>query len=56
MAFYMQLVQKQVALGLMSEEDLTENFKTKNIGFWSVITDGAFLTEVFMLLLIPYPI
>lgn len=40
----------------MSEEELTENFKTKNIGFGSVITNGAFLREVFMLLLIPYPI
>ena len=51
----MQLVQKQVALGLMDEEDLTENFKTRQIGFWSVVTDSAFWAEVAMLLLIPYP-
>jgi len=43
-------------MGIISEETVTENFKMKNIGFKSVFSDGMFLFEVFLLLLIPYPI
>jgi hypothetical protein len=52
----MQLVQKQVKLGLMDEDSLTDNFKTREIGFISVITDNNFIVEVLMLAMIPYPI
>jgi len=56
MVFYKTLVWKQVELGLMDADDLTENFTLKKVGMLSVLTDWQFLCEVFMLLLIPYPI
>lgn len=55
MAFYKNMVQLQVRLGVMSSEDLSENFETASFGFWSVITDSQFLFETIILLLIPFP-
>ena len=43
-------------MGILSEEAVTENFKMGEIGFKSVVSDRMFLFEVFLLLLIPYPI
>lgn len=54
-AFYKKLVQKQVSIGSMDEKALTENFKIKS-GFLAVLTDRYFLFELFLLLLIPWPI
>jgi|688.fasta_scaffold221373_2 hypothetical protein len=39
----------------MDENDLTDNFKIKS-GFWAVVTDRYFLFELFLLILIPWPI
>lgn len=43
-------------MGIISEEAVTDNFKMSYIGCKSVFSDGMFLLEVFILLLIPYPI
>lgn len=53
--FYKQIVASQVKLGLMDEEDLTENFKIKDVTVCSILKGKMFWLEVFMLLLIPYP-
>ena len=39
----------------MDPECLTANFKIQK-GFWTIVKDPYFLFELFLLLLIPYPI
>lgn len=43
-------------MGIISEEAVTENFKMGEIGFKSIVSDPLFLFEVFLLLLVPFPV
>jgi phage gp36-like protein len=53
-AFYKKMVLKQVEIGVMDEDTITDNFKVES-GFWEVMKNYVFWIEVFMLLLVPYP-
>ena len=52
--FYKKLVIKQVELGAIDEDAITDNFR-KQSGFMQVMKDKVFWAEVFMLVLAPYP-
>jgi len=49
------MVVKQVEIGVMDEDSLTDNFKVES-GFWQVMKDKFFWFEAILLLLVPYPI
>ena len=55
MAFFKVLVKKQVELGLVDEEDLTENFMIKDSPFFSIFKNGKFWVEFIIMAIIPLP-
>ena len=48
------IVQKQVAEGLLDEEDLTENFKTEAPVSW-MVRQKLFWFELFIMMAVPLP-
>jgi hypothetical protein len=55
MAFFKILVKKQVELGLVDAEDLTENFHIRDSPFFSMLKNGKFWVEVIIMAIIPLP-
>lgn len=53
-AFYKMLVKKQVAEGLINQEDLTENFKTERPASW-IVRQKLFWIELLLMLIAPMP-
>jgi hypothetical protein len=48
------MVLKQVEIGVMDEDTLTDNFKVDS-GFWQVMKDKVFWFEIMLLFFVPYP-
>ena len=55
LAFFKKIVKKQVELGLVNEQDLTDNYKDESSTWW-VLRQPYFWAEVFIVSLFPYPI
>lgn len=53
-AFYKSIVQRQVEIGMVKEEDLTENFKTQSNFSWMVKQTNLWL-ELILMLVVPLP-
>lgn len=54
-AFYKNMVQRQVEAGMIDEEDLTDNFKISRPGVWMVKQANMWL-ELLLMMIIPIPV
>lgn len=54
-AFYKNIVQRQVEAGMIDEEDLTDNFKIPRPGVWMSKQLNMWL-ELLLMLIVPIPV